>query len=184
VQSRVAVLSLPNTGGTPCIRFGNTIASDHIVDATITQDSTSHTWTGFRFAKFSDWVSVFHGGTGTIVIKEHGSTTVLLKADIPLTPGDHTAVRMMTKTFTHPGVPYHSRMLIDADSCPGPLVVVVKDTWPPHSPTNIETIAASFVPPKTGSAVRLFNLASAISQAGLKDQDGKTLAANIKYTLG
>lgn len=31
---------------------------------------------------------------------------------------------------------------------PGPLVVVVKDTWPPNAPKNIETIAASFVPPR------------------------------------
>ena len=38
---------------------------------------------------------------------------------------------------------------------PGPLVVVVKDTWPPSKPTSVETISASFVPPKTGSAVRL-----------------------------
>eukprot|EP01046_Picozoa_sp_COSAG06_P039116 COSAG06_NODE_4584_length_4125_cov_103.384501_9_plen_128_part_00 len=57
---------------------------------------------------------------------------------------------------------------------PGPLVVVLKDScpdrdeptskcgpaWPPSKATAVETIAASFVPPKTGSAVRLFNLAA------------------------
>ena len=37
--------------------------------------------------------------------------------------------------------------------------VVVKDEWPPKSAKNVETIAASFVPPRNGSAVRLFNLA-------------------------
>lgn len=41
---------------------------------------------------------------------------------------------------------------------PGPLVVVIKDSWPPKEPKNVETIAASFVPPTNGSAVRLFNL--------------------------
>ena len=38
---------------------------------------------------------------------------------------------------------------------PGPLVVVIKDTWPPNKASQVETIAASFVPPTNGSAVRL-----------------------------
>ena len=91
------------------------------VDATISQDAVSHTWTGYRFSQFSvrrlslspsalpcpavqlahqpphligarvslrqDWVSVFHGGTGTITIKDHASGKTLLTAKIPLTPG-------------------------------------------------------------------------------------------------
>jgi hypothetical protein len=67
---------------------------------------------------------------------------------------------------------------------PGPLVVVIKDAWPPKQPKNVETIAASFVPPKDGSAVRLFNLASDVPSAGLSDSSGKQLADGIKYTLG
>ena len=142
----------PPSTGTPCIRFGNAIASDHIVDATITQGTTTHTWTSYRFSQFSDWVSVFAGGKGTITLKDHTTGAVLLTAAIPLTPG--------------------------------PLVVVVKDTWPPRESKNVETIAASFVPPANGSAVRLFNLASDINFAGLKDSNGKTLADQIQYTLG
>ena len=106
---------------------------------------------------------------------------------------------------------------------------VVKDNWPPKEAKNIETIAASFVPPKTGSAVRLFNLAVSsdcgfivsmtllacfvcshshalthmlsliwcrcrcllprspqvdVPAAGLHDGTGKTLADQVKYTLG
>ena len=67
---------------------------------------------------------------------------------------------------------------------PGPLVVVVKDTWPPKEAKNVETIAASFVPPTNGSAVRLFNLAADIEFSGLKDSDGETLADQIQYSLG
>ena len=48
----------------------------------------------------------------------------------------------------------------------------------------METIAASFVPPKQGSAVRLFNLAVDVPSAGLQDGSGKALAAGVKYTLG
>ena len=66
---------------------------------------------------------------------------------------------------------------------PGPLVVVVKDTWPPKEAKNVEAIAASFPVPTNGSAVRLFNLASDVPSAGLKS-GAKTLADGIKYTLG
>ena len=73
--------------GTPCIRFGNTVASQHSVDATITQGNLHYTWSNYRFSQFSDWVSIFHGGSGTISIKQHSSGTVLLTRKIPLTPG-------------------------------------------------------------------------------------------------
>ncbi len=144
--------SPPPPTGTPCIRFGNAIASDNIIDATITQGTTTHTWSNYRFSQFSDWVSVFAGGKGTITLKDHTTGAVLLTAAIPLTPG--------------------------------PLVVVVKDTWPPKEVKNVETIAASFVPPLNGSAVRLFNLASDIKFSGLKESNGKTLADQIQYSLG
>ena len=60
----------------------------------------------------------------------------------------------------------------------------MKDTWPPTKPTSVETIAASFVPPKNGSAVRLFNLAVDVKFASLQDGSGQTLASNVQYTLG
>ena len=60
-------------GGTPCIRFGNTIPSDHIVDATIMQGATNYTWTGYRFSQFSGWISIFREGTGTITLTDHGT---------------------------------------------------------------------------------------------------------------
>jgi hypothetical protein len=34
-----------------------------------------------------DWVSIFHGGVGSITIKDHESGKTLLTAKIPLTPG-------------------------------------------------------------------------------------------------
>jgi hypothetical protein len=142
----------PAPGGTPCIRFGNAVPSDNIVDATITQGAVTHTWSNYRFGQFSDWVSVFSGGKGTITLKDHASGATLLSTSIPLTPG--------------------------------PLVVVVKDTWPPKEAKNVEAIAASFVPPANGSAVRLFNLASDVPSAGLHGDGGKVLANGIKYTLG
>eukprot|EP01052_Picozoa_sp_SAG31_P044413 SAG31_NODE_7731_length_1607_cov_1.060345_2_plen_202_part_01 len=113
----------PPPGGTPCIRFGNAVAASNAIDAEISQGAISHTWSGYRFSEFSDWVSVFKGGTGTITLKDHASGATLLSAKIPLTPG--------------------------------PLVVVVKDSWPPKVAQNVETIAASFVPPANGSAVRM-----------------------------
>jgi hypothetical protein len=68
---------------------------------------------------------------------------------------------------------------------PGPLVVVIKDLWPPTRPTAVETIAASYVPEPipTDSGVRLFNLASDVKEAGLK-AGGKTLVSHVKYTIG
>ena len=68
---------------------------------------------------------------------------------------------------------------------PGPLVVVVKDAWPPSKATNIEPIAASFVPPTSGSAVRLFNLAQDVKSAGLKGgSDSTVLVDKVLYSLG
>ena len=66
---------------------------------------------------------------------------------------------------------------------PGPLVVVLKDTWPPRTSTAVETIAASFVPPLNGSAVRLFNLAADLPAADLSNGNGTILASHIKYVI-
>eukprot|EP01043_Picozoa_sp_COSAG02_P054134 COSAG02_NODE_6080_length_3815_cov_25.833961_4_plen_171_part_00 len=114
------------------------------------------------------WVNSFSVGTGTFTVWESTGGTrgaQLLSLSIPLTPG--------------------------------PLVVVIKDgcpnrdaptskcapAWPP-SKSTVETIAASFVPPKTGSGVRLFNLAADVQAAGLTNGAGKTLVSGVKYTLG
>ena len=70
---------------------------------------------------------------------------------------------------------------------PGPLLVVVKDFWPPSEANNIEAIAASFTPPKLGSAVRLFNLAPDVLSADLLLQGSSSeqlLASGVKYSLG
>jgi len=66
---------------------------------------------------------------------------------------------------------------------PGPLVVAVKDTWPPVKPTSVETIAASYVPVASGSGARLFNL-SPDTQAASMSSGGKTLAQDIIYADG
>eukprot|EP01043_Picozoa_sp_COSAG02_P058348 COSAG02_NODE_7246_length_3098_cov_4.532844_3_plen_225_part_00 len=141
-------------GGSPCIRFGNTIPSSNVIDATVTQGDTSHTWSKYRFSQFSDWLNIFSAGAGQITVKDHSSGKILLTATIPLTPG--------------------------------PLLVVVKDFWPPRAAKNVETIAASFSPPKAGSAVRLFNLAPDVLSADLLlgSSSGKLLAHAVKYSLG
>eukprot|EP01052_Picozoa_sp_SAG31_P055810 SAG31_NODE_15625_length_746_cov_0.935085_1_plen_128_part_10 len=112
----------------------------------------SHTFSNYRFSQFSDWISIFKGGTGTITIREHDSGKILLHTQIPLTPG--------------------------------PLVVVIKDSWPPKEANNVETVAASFIPTKNGSAVRLFNLAMDVPAAGLTDSSGHHLASGVQYSLG
>ena len=60
-----------------------------------------------------------------------------------------------------------------------------RDAWPPSHPTNVETIAASFVPPtgNNASAVRMFNLAMDVPTASLS-AGGHTLATNVQYSLG
>jgi hypothetical protein len=106
-----------------------------------------YNWTNYKFTQYSDWVNVFQPGTGTITIYENDGGTrgkQLYQIDkIPLTPG--------------------------------PLVVALKvandqdptksaNFWPPSEPDQVETIAASYVPPKPGqSSVRLFNLAPSTS---------------------
>ena len=104
-------------GGQPCLRFGNAIASPHSVDAEIVQGTTTFSWSNYRFGSFSDWVLKFQAGAGTINVYENAG-------------GVRGGLLLSTK------IPL----------TPGPLVVVVKDTWPPNKPTNVETIAASFVP--------------------------------------
>lgn len=146
-----------------------------MVDALIEQTqpagtNISYSWNGYKFGEFSEWHSGFLPGTGRITIwQSNGGSRgqkLIQVDDIPLTPG--------------------------------PLVVALKCSstpgacWPPTSAQlgqNIETIAASFVPPATTSAVRLFNLSP---KEGAKDgtmtvglKSGSTsLATGVKYSLG
>lgn len=139
----------------PYIRFGNTIPSANFVDAVITQGNISYTWTNYGFSKFSGWVEVFVDGYGQMQIYQNNA-------------GSRGSLLLTTE------IPL----------TPGPLVVVVKDMWPPKVPSNVETIAASYVPPTPpNSGVRLFNLSPDTPQAGLQS-NGKTLVNYVKYTLG
>ena len=138
----------------PYIRFGHTIATSNKVWATITQGATSYTWENYGYGEFSGWVQVFSDGFGTITVYEADGTS--------------KGRQLVTKNIP---------------LTPGPLVVVIMGYWPLSDPNNIETIAASYVPPVTGSGVRLFNLAPDVTEAGMKE--GSTaLVNNVKYTLG
>jgi hypothetical protein len=138
----------------PYIRFGHTIPTSHNVDAVISQGKTTYTWTNYMFGQFSGWVEVFEDGYGTIDIYEN-------------TAGTRGPLLLSTT------IPL----------TPGPLVVVVKDYWPPKAPSNVETIAASYVPTSSGSGVRLFNLSPDTESAGMQ-VDGTVIVDQVKYTLG
>jgi len=129
-------------------------AANH-VDVEIVQDGKNYTWTDYRFGMFSGWVDVFHGGTGQVTVWERTS-----------------------------GGRGQQLLTMQIPLTPGPLVVVIKDKWPPTKPTALETIAASFVPPTNGSKVRLFNLAVGVKVAGLADGAGTQLVSDVKFSLG
>lgn len=139
----------------PYIRFGNTIASPHFVDAVITQGNVSYTWSNYGFAQFSGWIETFAVGDGQITIYQNNNGT--------------RGKQLVTGTWY---------------LTPGPLVVVVKDSWPPSQPWNVETIAASYVPSNDGmSGVRLFNLSPDTQSAGLA-AGNQTLVDGVKYSIG
>ena len=138
----------------PYIRFGNTIPSANNVDAIITQGNMSYTWSNYAFGKFSHWVEVFVDGYGTIQVFEN-------------TNGQRGPL-LVTKLIP---------------LTPGPLVVVVKDYWPPHAGHNIETIAASYVPIAQSTGVRLFNLSPDTKLAGMT-RNSHVIIDKIDYTLG
>ena len=138
----------------PYIRFGDTVPAANHVDAVITQGNISYTWSNYGFGQFSDWVEVFYNGEGVIQIFEN-------------TNGNRGPV-LVTKTIP---------------LTPGPLVVVVKDFWPPHDGHNVETIAASYVPVDGVTGVRLFNLSPDTMLAGMT-RNGNPLIDKVHYTLG
>ena len=197
-------------GGQPCIRFGHAIPTTEQVDITITQGSVcvslpaarlprprprsrprrrclrTYTWSNYKFSQFSGWVTKFAVGNGQVTVKSGGQT--LFTATKFLTPGP----LVMALTGGPPKGPPPGK----------------GGGWPPKSGDNVEMIAASFVPPKTGariatprrpegsqgkrlrpvllppgSKVRLFNLATDVPTASLTS-GGKTLASGVKYTLG
>lgn len=138
----------------PYIRFGHTVPSNNNVFATITQGNISYTWNNYQFGQFSGWVETFSDGTGVIDIYESVS-------------GSKGALLLSTV------IPL----------TPGPLVVVIKDYWPPHVASNVETIAASYIPVSSGSGVRLFNLSPDTPSAGMS-VNGTVLIEGVPYTLG
>jgi hypothetical protein len=138
----------------PYIRFGHTIPTANNVFATISQGNLSYTWNNYHFGEFSGWVEIFQDGTGTIDIY---ASTNGAKGSLLL-----STVIPLT---------------------PGPLVVVIKDFWPPTSYTNVETIAASYVPVSSGSGVRLFNLSPDTPSAFMK-VNGTIVVEDIAYSIG
>jgi len=125
----------------PFLRFAQVIPLSNLeVDCTIVQGSTSHSFVGYRFGEFSDWVSVFKAAPATITIASGGKT--LVTTSVALTFGP------LVVTLRPDNVP-------------------VGHFWPPTA-TSIELIAASYTPGPAGSAnVRLFNLSPTTRQARL-----------------
>jgi hypothetical protein len=150
----------------PFIRFAHVLPSHNNLDAEIYQASNgrSYTWSNYKFGEFSGWNELFDEGTGSITLWENKNgqrvqPAMLANHSIPLTPG--------------------------------PLVVAVKaniglvnrTAWPPNQPTNVETVAASYAPPFTGtSGARLFNLSPDTAVAELT-RDGTVLVQGIDYTI-
>jgi hypothetical protein len=166
------------------------------VDCTITQangtngHNTTYTWAGYRFGvsdplaawfgrlparlldaestracdmqRFSDWVQMFDVGTGQIIITDTKTKQILVSVSRPLTPGPLVVALVASPGSASP-----------------------QKYWPPVA-GSIETIAASYPPPKAGSAnVRLVNLsprnlAFGGEPAGFK-VGGRTLAQNVGY---
>ena len=142
----------------PYLRFGNAIPSGNFVDAVVTQTTQkstniTYTWSNYGFAQFSGWVETFEIGSGLIQIYQNNGGS----------RGELLVQTMIPLT-------------------PGPLVVVVKDYWPPKTERNIETIAAAYAPPTApNSGVRLFNLSPDTQQAGL-EFNSKVVVNDIDYS--
>lgn len=153
----------------PCIRVINTIPTANKVDIEIVQPSNGrkYTWKNYGFGEYSNWTSKFDTGSGTINIIESSTQKVLLSLPgAPLTPGP----------------------LVVAVKCPAAAGKVAGSCWPPSDKQlggSVETIAASYVPPKNGSGVRLFNLSPDTTSASLQ-QFAKPVASaqNVNYGVG
>eukprot|EP01047_Picozoa_sp_COSAG01_P048406 COSAG01_NODE_4714_length_4796_cov_6.907813_3_plen_304_part_00 len=80
----------PPLSTNPCIRVGHALPVDHYIDVEIKQDpNITHTWSNFAFGTFSNWVSSFKPGSGTVTIYASdggGRGPKLFSTHIPLTP--------------------------------------------------------------------------------------------------
>eukprot|EP00666_Eupelagonemidae_sp_cell4sb_P010521 gene10521-1438_t len=83
----------------PWIRFASGVPSQHAIDCVITQGNLSRSWTGYRFAQFSDWSQDFDVGHGTIALSSGGRQ--LVSVDRLLTPGP--LVVMVKESVAAPG---------------------------------------------------------------------------------
>ena len=93
----------------------------------------TYTWSNYKFSQFSGWVTKFAVGSGQVTVKSGGQT--LFTATKFLTPGP----LVMALTGGPPKGPPPGK----------------GGGWPPKSGDNVEMIAASFVPPKTGAHATL-----------------------------
>ena len=138
-------------------------------DISIATAPVSFTWTKYAFAQHSDWVNVFQAGSGTMQLWENlggqRQPKVLYSKEIPLTPGP-LVVALKVALNQDPADP--------------------SKYWPPSEPDQVETIAASYVPPATGDAsVRLFNLSPDTTLAGMtSDGSGAATISDVHFSLG
>jgi len=146
----------PPSKNLPYIRFGHTVPTEEAVDCVITQGTVSYTWTEYQFGRFSEWIQVFGVGNAKIDIYHNVN-------------GQRQALLVsVTRLLT-----------------PGPLVVVIKDYWPVSVDSNVETIAASYVPPAAGmSGARLFNLSPDTQTAGMMYNNYIIVPDGISYSTG
>ena len=79
----------------PYLRFAQVIPiSNLVVDCTIVQGTTVHTWPGYTFGQFSEWIAVFEANTATLTVAVAGK--VLLTKKVSLTTGASSP-----KTLSH-----------------------------------------------------------------------------------
>lgn len=139
----------------PFLRFAMVIPVPNLVDCTVTQGSTTYTWSSYGFGHFSDWITAFKAAPATISIASDGKT--LLNKAIVLTTGPLV-------------------ISLRPDNVPA------GHMWPPTG-VSIETIAASYTPAPSGAAaVRLFNLSPTFDTSGIDmSVNGKSVTTGVKY---
>lgn len=148
------------------------IPVDANIDVQIKQETDkgstiTYNWTNYKFAQHSNWVNVFQPGVGTITIWENSNgitgKQLYQLEHIPLTPGP-LVVALKVAQDQDPSDP--------------------SKYWPPNEADQVETIAASYVPQKNGSAsVRLFNLSPDTKVAGMSSSQGGPNISQVKYGL-
>ena len=129
--------------------------------------AVTHTWTAYKFGNFSNWVSVFKPGSGSITIWENNEGVrgkQLYHLDhIPLTPG-----------------PLIVALKIAQDQDPSN----PSTFYPPNQADQVETIAASYPPFNDHASVRLFNLVADAKLAGMSSSGaGSSVASDVHFGL-